>query len=88
LIGGDVVIVSDHPLKPLYLQHAQAQGCALCRRRCFPSMALDITGDRTRLVSLKAVGAHYPLIAQVVLRDGLQAPEVSRSGPPEPGTVG
>ena len=87
LIGGDVVIVSDHPLKPLYLQHAQAQGLRSMQTAVFPSMALDVTGDRTRLVSLKAVGAHYPLIAQVVLRDGLQAPEVSRSGPPEPGTV-
>lgn len=87
LIGGDVVIVSDHPLKPLYLQHAQAQGLRSMQTAVFPSMALDVTGDRTRLVSLKAVGAHYPLIAQVVLRDGLQALEVSRSGPPEPGTV-
>jgi putative ABC transport system permease protein len=87
LIGGDVVVVSDHPLAAAYLQRAQATGLRHMQTAVFPSMALDVTGDRTRLVSLKAVGAHYPLIAQVVLRDGLQGPEVLRSGPPQPGTI-
>ena len=87
LIGGDVVVVSDHPLAAAYLQQAQATGLRHMQTAVFPSMALDVTGDRTRLVSLKAVGAHYPLIAQVVLRDSLEGPEVSRSGPPQPGTV-
>jgi putative ABC transport system permease protein len=87
LIGGDVVVVSDHPLAAAYLQQAQATGLRHMQTAVFPSMALDVTGDRTRLVSLKAVGAHYPLIAQVVLRDGLQGPEVLRSGPPQPGTI-
>ncbi|MGC8508223.1 MAG: ABC transporter permease [Thiomonas sp.] len=87
LIGGDVVVASDHPIAPIYVQQAQARGLRLMQTAVFPSMALDVRGDRTRLVSLKAVGAHYPLIAQVVLRDSLQGPEVSRSGPPTPGTV-
>ncbi|MBN2691562.1 MAG: FtsX-like permease family protein [Burkholderiaceae bacterium] len=87
LIGGDVVVVSDHPLAAAYLQQAQATGLRHMQTAVFPSMALDVTGDRTRLVSLKAVGAHYPLIAQVALRDSLQGPEVLRSGPPQPGTV-
>nr|WP_079419692.1 FtsX-like permease family protein [Thiomonas intermedia] len=87
LIGGDVVIVSDHPLDPLYLRQAEARGLRHMQTAVFPSMALDVTGDRTRLVSVKAVGSHYPLIAQVVLRQGLQAPEMSRAGPPTAGTV-
>ena len=87
LIGGDVVIVSDHPLDAVFLRRAQEQGLRTMRTAVFPSMALDVTGDHTRLVSLKAVGQHYPLIGQVVLRQGLVGPEVKRSGPPAPGTV-
>ena len=87
LIGGDVVVVSDHPIESDYLQRAQADGLRHMQTAVFPSMALDATGDHTRLVSLKAVGAHYPLISEVVLREGLQSPEVARRGPPDPGTV-
>ncbi len=87
LIGGDVVVASDHPIPPDYLQRAQELGLRTMQTAVFPSMALDVTGDRTRLVSLKAVGVHYPLIAQVVLREGLTGPEVQRTGPPQPGTV-
>lgn len=87
LIGGDVVVVSDHPLAPDFLRHAQALRLRTARTAVFPSMALDVSGNRTRLVALKAVGAHYPLIAQVVLRAGFDSPPYAVSGPPQPGTV-
>ncbi|MGC9163119.1 MAG: ABC transporter permease [Thiomonas sp.] len=87
LIGGDVAVVSDQPIASVYPDKARALGLRLTQTAVFPSMALDVSGDRTRLVALKAVGEHYPLIGHVVLRGGLQAPEVSRGGPPAPGTV-
>jgi putative ABC transport system permease protein len=87
LIGGDVAVASDHPIDPVFAQQAQAMGLRRTQTAVFPSMALDARGDRTRLVSVKAVGENYPLIAHVVLRSALQAPQMARSGPPAPGTV-
>ena len=87
LIGGDVVVVGDHPLALTYLQKAESLGLRHMQTAVFPSMALDVSGDHTRLASLKAVGPHYPLIAQVTLRRSLSGTDRPHSGAPDPGTV-
>ncbi len=87
LIGGDVVVVSDHPMPAEFLQRAEALGLRHAQTAVFASMALDVSGDRTRLVALKAVGVHYPLIGHVALRAAPDAPDRDGTGPPDPGTV-
>lgn len=87
LIGGDVVVVADHPLAPGFLQRAEALRLRHARTSVFASMAVDVSGDRTRLVALKAVGPSYPLIAHVTLRAGLGDTDFARTGAPDPGTV-
>jgi len=63
LLGGDVVLRSDHPLPPAYEAQAQALGLATTRHVTFPTMARadDANGGEARLVSLKAVADGYPL---------------------------
>ncbi len=63
LLGGDVVLRSDHTLPPEYEAQARALGLAVTRHLTFPTMARadDADGGEARLVSLKAVAAGYPL---------------------------
>ena len=63
LLGGDVVLRSDHTLPPEYETQARALGLAVTRHLTFPTMARadDADGGEARLVSLKAVAAGYPL---------------------------
>ncbi|MFN3611397.1 ABC transporter permease [Tepidimonas sp.] len=63
LLGGDVVLRSDHPVPPDYEAQARALGLAVTRHLTFPTMARadDADGGEARLVSLKAVAAGYPL---------------------------
>ncbi|TSE35938.1 MacB-like periplasmic core domain protein [Tepidimonas fonticaldi] len=63
LLGGDVVLRSDHPVPPEYEAQARALGLAVTRHLTFPTMARadDADGGEARLVSLKAVAAGYPL---------------------------
>ncbi|TSE25235.1 hypothetical protein Tsedi_01481 [Tepidimonas sediminis] len=67
LLGGDLVLRSDHPLPPEYAQQARALGLALTQHLTFPTMArADATqGGEVRLVSLKAVEPGYPLRGQL-----------------------
>lgn len=87
LIGGDVVLASDHPIAAFYEAQAAQRGLRHMRTEVFPSMALDVSGDRTRLVSVKAVDAHYPLIGAMQLRPAPTASAAPRTGPPAAGTV-
>lgn len=76
LLGGDVVVSSDHPISPEWLEEARRRGMATAQTVGFPSMALAgvdrATGRRgdqngphalppNQLASVKAVSADYPL---------------------------
>jgi putative ABC transport system permease protein len=88
LIGGDLVVAADRPADPSWQQRIQALGLQQSHSAAFPSM---VRGDEakagpdgaaaTRLVSIKAVDAAYPLRGKVLLTDGRKV------GAPEPGTV-
>jgi len=80
LLGGDALVASDHPI-PYELQ-VLAQRLQLRRMHSvtFPSMA-RAAGGNTRLVTVKAVSASYPLRGQVLLADG------RRVGAPAAGEV-
>jgi putative ABC transport system permease protein len=63
LLGGDVVIASDLPAPPAFVQQARAMGLQVVGTLNFPTMARasDAQGGAARLVALKAVAPGYPL---------------------------
>ncbi len=89
LMGGDVVIQSDHPVPSEFEQRARQAGLQPSLSLSFPSMARapDARGGATRLVSVKAVDEAYPLRGQLGLRAGASQPERKAATRPAPGTV-
>lgn len=62
-LGGDLVIVADHPIPAHFRDEAQRLGLRTSSTTSFPSMALG--NGRTRLVEVKAVDEHYPLLGEL-----------------------
>nr|WP_316640412.1 FtsX-like permease family protein [uncultured Roseateles sp.] len=69
LLGGDAVVASDQPLPETVQALASTLKLQSTRTASFPSMARapDAKGGASRLVSVKAVGADYPLRGQITL---------------------
>lgn len=90
LLGGDLLVSSDHPLPPEYTEHARQLNLKTSQLVRFPSMISF--GDNSILTSVKAVTSGYPLRGQLELAD---APATSSPPPvirvaqdiPAPGTV-
>ncbi|HEX6018671.1 MAG TPA: ABC transporter permease, partial [Burkholderiaceae bacterium] len=76
LLGGDAIVASDLPAPPAFAQRAEALHLRTATQAVFPSMARasEARGGATRLVSLKAVSAAYPLRGRLALRgaDGVE----------------
>lgn len=74
LLGGDAVVVSDTLPDPQWAEQARQQGLQTALTLSFPTMgrASDAQGGGTRLVSLKAVEAGYPLRGQLRLAHNAQ----------------
>jgi putative ABC transport system permease protein len=73
LLGADLVIRSDYPIRDDWRHDAARRGLALADTVVFPTMASTGSGDNedTRLVALKAVSDRYPLRGSLKLeRDG------------------
>ena len=89
LLGGDAIVNSDQPTPRVLLDEARAAGFDTATSASFPSMARasDEQGGATRLVSVKAVSARYPLRGRLRLTQGAGTPEVDASGPPPRGSV-
>lgn len=85
LLGADLVLVSDHPLRPEFEVEARRRGLATAAVVSFPSMV--VSGGRTQLAEIKAVGAGYPLRGRLRIADVPQGAERPASGVPAPGTV-
>jgi putative ABC transport system permease protein len=89
LLGGDALVASDQPTPAAFVERARAEGLNLTTTVVFPSMARadDAQGGASRLVSLKAVNAGYPLRGRVIL----QGTQGDAGGPaadiPAPGTA-
>lgn len=80
LLGGDALVASDRPITPALQTLAESLGLRRMHSVTFPSMARAESGA-TRLVTVKAVSASYPLRGQVQLMDG------RRVGAPSAGEV-
>lgn len=88
LLGGDAVVVADQPVPAPLHQQARALGLRLATTEILSSMARtpDERGGDTRLITLKAVSAHYPLRGRLMLAagEGASATQVPApaGGPP------
>ena len=89
LLGGDAVVGSDRPAPPEVAAKAREMGLRVASTAGFPSMARapDDKGGATRLVSVKAVSAGYPLRGRLQLQRAPAAPVETVAAAPEPGTV-
>jgi putative ABC transport system permease protein len=99
LLGGDVVVSSDHPVPPEWLEEARRRGLSTARTVRFPSMAMAVAGQGSalplsQLASVKAVSRDYPLRgALTVTPPAVDGAALSAAGDetirrgPEPGTV-
>ena len=89
LLGGDAIVSSDRPAPAGFAAKARELGLATATTAGFPSMgrAGEAQGGASRLVSVKAVSAAYPLRGQLTLAGAPGNKETRRSGAPERGSV-
>lgn len=85
LLGGDLVLISDHPVPQPFVESARAQRLALAQTRTFPSM-VSAAGN-VNLAEIKAVSAGYPLRGRLRVTDAVGAADREVAGGPRPGTV-
>ena len=87
LLGGDVVILRDRPVPPVFLTQARDRGLASVTMVLFPTMAraTDEQGGASKLVSLKTVQPGYPLRGQITVADRPGAAEQPGKGIPAQG---
>jgi len=85
LLGGDLVVISDHPLPPAFGAAARAAGLAVAHTQTFPSMVSG--GGGTNLADIRAVSGNFPLRGRVRVTEALGAPDREAEGAPRPGTV-
>jgi putative ABC transport system permease protein len=85
MMGGDLVVQSQDPIPASFVQRAVTDGLEATQTLEFPSMVS--AKDHAQLVSLKAVGAGYPLRGQLRLADEPAGKGVAVQGAPAPGTV-
>ena len=93
LLGADLVIIADQPLKADWRAEAARRGLLMAETVTFPSMAQAGAAEASlsQLASVKAVSEQYPLRGKLKLStDPLQAADsvgVATSATPAPGTV-
>ena len=82
LLAADLLIASDQPLPPEFLQEAIKSHLEIAQTVVFPSMASS--GGVSKLASIKAVSSSYPLRGSLEVSTGqsaLQNNSISNTGP-------
>jgi putative ABC transport system permease protein len=89
MLGGDAIVASDQPAPANFAARAADLGLASALTTTFPSMgrAADDKGGATRLVTVKAVSAGYPLRGKLRLGGAPGSPEQDVARAPEAGTA-
>ncbi len=88
LLGGQLLLRSDHALPAEFARRARADGLRGARVELFASMALGVGAQaRSQLVVVKAVGPGYPLLGHVRLRAPAPGMALPDTPIPRPGTV-
>lgn len=85
LLGGDLLLVADHPWSDGYRREALGRGLQLAESVTFPSMVTSAGG--AQLAEIKAVSANYPLRGVLRTAPGLNRPDAATRGVPAPGAV-
>lgn len=85
LLGADLVVVADRPVPQEFEAEAARRGLAVTHMLRFPSMA--VREEANTLVSVKAVGAGYPLRGELRIARELHGEDRRADALPEPGAV-
>jgi putative ABC transport system permease protein len=85
LLGGDLVLISDHPVPPAFIEGARARKLEIAQTRTFPSMVS--AGGGVNLAEIKAVTGGYPLRGRIRIADAIGAPDREAEGGPRQGQV-
>ena len=85
LLGGDLVIIADHPVAAKFTELAAGDGLAAARTRTFPSMVSGAGG--VNLAEVKAVSPGFPLRGRIRVVDAPGGVEHEVEGGPAAGTV-
>ena len=85
LLGGDLVVIADHPLPPAFVAGAREAGLANVETRTFPSMVSGAGG--ASLAEIKAVGEGFPLRGRLRVADETLLADREIEGGPKPGAA-
>lgn len=85
MMGGDLVLIADHPWSASILDEARLRGLNLAETLVFPSMVQ--AAGRMQLAEIKAVSSNYPLRGQLVAAPRLGVAGQPVAAGPLPGTV-
>lgn len=85
LMGGDLVLIADHPLPERYVDEARQRGLLMAETLIFPSMV--VAGEQAQLADLKAVSPTYPLRGRLSTSMRLGEAGLPVAGGPDPGAV-
>lgn len=85
LLGGDIVLVADHALKPEWRAEATRRGLRSVESASFTSMAT--LGEGAQLAGVKVVEDGHPLRGSIRIAPGLNQPDAPAPGIPARGEL-
>jgi putative ABC transport system permease protein len=85
VLGGDMVMIADHPIPEKTIHAAKAQGLSVTETIEFPSMA--IVGDKNQLAEIKALNNGFPLRGNLTVQFSADAPAMTIQAIPKQGEV-
>lgn len=85
LLGGDLLLIADHPWHDAYRTEAVRRGLLMAESATFPSMVTSAGG--AQLAEIKAVSAGYPLRGALRIAPGLNLEDAETRQVPSPGEV-
>ncbi|MDD5298164.1 MAG: FtsX-like permease family protein [Rhodocyclaceae bacterium] len=85
LLGGDLLLVADHPWAPSFALEARRRGLSVVASELFVSMAGK--DSALQMAGVKAVEPGYPLRGALRIAAAPGAPDSAAAGVPRPGTV-
>ncbi|MDP1755550.1 MAG: FtsX-like permease family protein [Methylotenera sp.] len=83
LLGGDIAVMADHPIRPAFIKRAQSQGMKNIRTYEFASMVIH--GEISQLVEIKAVELGFPLRGDLTIGATIDDVGETVKSAPQPG---
>lgn len=85
VLGGDIVVIADHPIREELVQSAVETGLQYTTTAEFPSMA--IVGDKNHLAEIKVVDNGFPLRGDLTVRFSKGGEAITGQHIPQKGEV-